>query len=295
LSPRIATVIGALTLLALAPSAIASQRFDATRAPIRVVRVSWGSIGYRVIGQGRPLVLLMGGGGTALSIDDWTPTLIDLLAEGTRVYAMDYEGIGLTTARRGPITINRLGDDTADFIRALHLRGANVMGWSMGGDVGQSLAVRHRGLVRRLILCASKLGDGTAVAQRVKGSPAYAGQWLFPFDSQNRARANAYEGDIHSYPGYYEGPARIGAGETATALRWTQGRIPQGHLAATIKVPVLVGDGAQDQLAPTPDSKNLARALPHSTLKLYANAGHGFLFQDQGDWSRRVLSFVGRG
>lgn len=291
---KLAAAIGVVALLIVAPPAIARQRFNALRAPIRSVRVAWGSIGYRSIGHGRPLVLLTGGGGVALSIDDWPPTLIDRLARGTRVYAMDYEGIGRTTLRPGSLTITRLANDTADFIRALHLGRVDVMAWSMGGDVAQSLAVRHPRLIRRLVLCAPKLGDGTAIPNRVSGTPDYSGQWFFPFNSLNRARAMAYERAIHTYPGYYEGPASVGAAENAAALQWTKGMVPEGHSAGSIKVPVLVGEGTQDALTPMPDSADVARALPHATLKLYADAAHGFLFQHEADWTRRVLRFLRR-
>src|SRR5207302_5620964 len=102
-----------------------------------------------------PLVLHMGGGPPGPSIDDWPPSLIDRLAVSHRVLAMDYEGIGRTTLRPGNIGIDRLAEDTADFIRALGLRRTDVMGWSMGGMVAQALAIRHPKLIRRLVLCAS--------------------------------------------------------------------------------------------------------------------------------------------
>jgi pimeloyl-ACP methyl ester carboxylesterase len=129
--------------------------------------------GYRVIGTGPPLVLVTG---YSDSIDAWAPSFLDLLAHDHRILALDNEGIGRTTLRAGPLTISRMGDDVGDFIGALHLGHTDVLGWSMGGYIVQALAVRHPGSVRRIILCATLPGDGTARASSVpvRTSPPFA-------------------------------------------------------------------------------------------------------------------------
>jgi pimeloyl-ACP methyl ester carboxylesterase len=288
-------VVGFVVLAApaFAPSASVASGPNALAAPVRTVHVSWGTIGYRSIGKGPPLVLLIGGGPPTPSIDDWPPALIDQLALTHRVLAMDYEGIGRTTLRPGALGIDRLSDDAASFIDALRLGRVDVMGWSMGGMVAQALAIRHPGLVRRLVLCAASLGDGTARPATVSGQQAYPAQWLFPFNSLNQARATAFETAVHAYPSYYEGPASVGIQEGLAIFLWLQGGVPDGHRAAHITAPALVGDGSQDVLAPLPNSPKLAHALPHAQLKLYSDAGHGFLVQHEADWAARVDRFLG--
>jgi pimeloyl-ACP methyl ester carboxylesterase len=288
-------VVGvALAILAGAVPAAASSRPDARMAPVRAVHVSWGRVGYRSVGHGPALVLLGGGGGTAApSIDDWPPLLVNRLARTHRVLAMDYEGVGRTTLRRGTIGIDRLADDTAGFIRAMHLRRVDVLGWSMGGMVAQALAIRHPRLVRRLVLCSTALGDGTARPQEVSGQPKYPAQWLFPFNSKNRARAAAFERAVHSYPHYYEGSQKIAYAEGLAIYLWLQGNVQDGHDAGQIAAPTLVGGGKHDVLLPIPDSRDVARAIHHAKLKLYSDAAHGFLVQHPVDWSRRVDRFLG--
>jgi pimeloyl-ACP methyl ester carboxylesterase len=132
---RLVLRIGAVGLvLAAASAAPASDRANAVKAPVQVVRVPWGVIGYRVLGQGRPLVLL---NGLEESLDDWTPALLDDLGRGARVYALDYEGVGrssrdrLMTHGATMITIPRMADDAAVFIHSLRLGRVDVMGWSL--------------------------------------------------------------------------------------------------------------------------------------------------------------------
>lgn len=89
----------------------------------------------------------------------------------------DNEGVGGTTLRPGVLTITRMGDGVADFIKALHLRRPDVLGWSMGGEIAQALGVRHPALVRRLGAtdsgfrtsptgCTGSTGSSTAARRR---------------------------------------------------------------------------------------------------------------------------------
>jgi pimeloyl-ACP methyl ester carboxylesterase len=292
-----AVLTGALSfaLLAQATSPAGADRVDARTAPIRTIDVAWGHIGYRSLGHGPPLLLLVGGGSPAPSIDDWPPAFVDRLAQHHRVLLMDYEGVGHTTLRPGMVTLPRLAQDTADFLAALHLHRVDVLGWSMGGFVAQLLAIRHPSIVRRLVLCATALGDGSARGASVSGSPSYPAQWLFPFNRQNRARANAFERAVHSYPNYYEGSEQASIAEGFAIFLWLQGSVAEGHHAARIRQPVLIGDGRHDVILPMPDSRRLARTLRYARLEVYSDAGHGFLVQHEADWVRRVEQFLRAG
>ena len=97
---------------------------------------------------------------------------------------------------------------------------------------------------------------------------------------------------MHSYPHYYEGPAGVAEAQAIANFAWAHGDVPEGHELNRIAAPVLVGGGTQDVIAPMPDSKRLAHALRHAQLKLYHDAGHGFLVQHFADWARRVARFL---
>ena len=296
MNARVAAVIGVVGLALGLGGPVRASRSppNAAQAPVQVVHVSWGSIGYRVVGRGRPLVLLVGEPG---SIDSWPPSLIDALAGAARVYAVDYEGIGRTTLRsRAGFTVLRLAEDAADFIRALHLAPADVMGFSFGSFVAQTLAIRHPTLVHRLVLAATAPGDGSARSNDVSPPAHYSCRgrwWLFPFNAKGCAAAIADFRAIHTYRDYnFENADSVSSIEDSATNSWLLGLVKEGHQAAKITMPVLVGDGARDAILPMPDSAKVARAIPHATLKLYSDAGHGFLFQHQADWSRLVLHFL---
>lgn len=297
---RVVLWVGAFGLALAAASALpASNRPRAVTAPVRVVRVPWGVVGYRVVGGGRPLVLL---NGLEESLDDWTPALLDDLGRGARVYVLDYEGVGRSSRGRPPahraatITIPRLADDAAVFIDALHLGRVDVMGWSLGSGVAQALAIRHPMLVRRLVLAATALGDGHARILTIARPDGYRCRvdygGMFPYTANGCAAAISYDRAIHTYPDFAN--ERVSAlaysYEHADAGNWLRGGYTEGHLAAKISVPVLIGTAAGDVLRTA--SAQAARTIPHATLKVYPDAGHAFLFQHPTDWSRLVLHFL---
>src|SRR5450755_457328 len=77
----------ALVLATAAPAlAATAPKPSITTAPVRAIHTTLGTVGYRSIGQGRPLVLIMGLSG---SIDAWQPKFIDDLARHHRVIALD--------------------------------------------------------------------------------------------------------------------------------------------------------------------------------------------------------------
>jgi len=170
--------------------------------PVRNVRTSLGTVAYRVIGTGPPLLLVTGYGAT---MEAWDRRFVDALAERYRVVIFDNAGIGRTQALPAPLTVDAMANQTSAPISALRLGHANVLGWSMGSIIAQALATLHPGQVRRLLLCASWPGNGTAVRPSQQainalnsGNQNQTMATLFPAD-QAGAR-NSYLAALSSYP-----------------------------------------------------------------------------------------------
>jgi len=87
---------------------------DVLTTPVRVAATSDGAVGYRELGSGPPLLLVTGFGAT---MDDWTSSFVDGLAEHHRVVIFDNAGVGKTAAL-APLTITAMDAhvrvDTAD-------------------------------------------------------------------------------------------------------------------------------------------------------------------------------------
>ena len=57
-------------------------------------------------------------------------------------------------------------------------------------------------------------------------------------------------------------------------------------------MPTLIADGTDDQLDPVANDHTLAHLIPGSRLMLYADAGHGFLFQEGTRFAALIESFL---
>lgn len=106
---------------------------------------------YEVRGTGEPLILLHGG---VVGIVMFGPNL-EALAQGRRVIAVELQGHGRTLDIDRPLSYQAMADDVAALMRHLDIPRADVMGLSMGGGVALQTAIRHRHLVRRLVVVAA--------------------------------------------------------------------------------------------------------------------------------------------
>lgn len=57
-------------------------------------------------------------------------------------------------------------------------------------------------------------------------------------------------------------------------------------------MPTLIADGTDDRFDPIANDHSLTRLIPGARLVLYADAGHGFLFQDGTRFASLVDSFL---
>jgi pimeloyl-ACP methyl ester carboxylesterase len=288
-----ALIVTVAVTAALAPAANAAT---AVNAPTKVVKIGTQKVGYRTFGSGRPLVMIMGLGGT---MGSWDPTFLDgLAAGGRRVVLLDNEGVGRTTALPGRLTIRRMGDTVAGLIERLKLRRPDVAGWSMGGMIAQSFAVRHPKLVRRLVLMATAPGDSKGAAPTPEALKALSGadvsaalNLLFPAD-QTAAR-DTYVADILKRQPF-EGiapPTQV-VKQTAASGAWLLSQDPDGKRVGKLKLPTLIGGGELDPLLPVANQRHLHDLIKGSQLVTYPDASHGFLFQHQADWVPTMLQFL---
>jgi pimeloyl-ACP methyl ester carboxylesterase len=253
-------------------------------APMRIAHTRLGDVGYRVVGSGPPLVLIMGYGWT---MERWDPRLVHALARHNKVVMFDNSGVGDTQELSPPFSIDAMADQASALVDTLGLGRPDVLGWSMGGMIAQALAVLHPAQVRRLVLCATNPGNGQAVVP-----PAAARQAGSDFPANQGTASNAFKAAIAEYPpAPAVTPATKGVQGFAISDWWT-GNDAAGHEVAKISVPTLIADGADDQLAPVANDHILARLIPGARLVLYPDAGHAFLFQDWTRFASLVESFL---
>jgi len=262
-------------------------------APVKLARTAIGTVGYREIGSGPPLVMIMGFAGTMAT---WDPRLVDALAARHEVVVFDNAGIGKTSLVRGHLTIDAMANQTSALITALELKRPLVLGWSMGTMIAQALAVLHPTQVGRLVLAAAYPGTGsvepsqTAIDALTSNNSAKALADLFPADQTTAAAAYAIAAS--SYPLSAPVPASVVAAQRSAIKSWWQGADDAGRRTAEITVPTLVADGTVDRLDPVANDRRVASLLRGAQLDLYPDAGHAFLFQDEVTFAAKIETFA---
>lgn len=295
--PRVATVTAfakaAVSKVEDRSTARLPDTLSITSVPVQTVHTTLGTVAYRAIGTGPPLVMITGYSAT---MNSWDRRLVDTLAQHHHVVIFDNAGIGGSENLPVPLTIDSMANQTSALIDALGLKQTDILGWSMGSMIAQALAVLHPSQVHRLILCATYPGTGAAVPpsratlnEFESGDTQKVMATLFPPD-QTSAQ-NTYLTATSSYPSSPPAPKTTVSAQGHAIDQWWAGQDPAGRQASDISVPTLIADGAADRLDPIANSRTVANLLPRATLKLYPDAGHAFLFQEQ-DFTELIDSFL---
>jgi len=265
-------------------------------APVNGVEIAYQEIGGE---RGEPLLLVMGLGTQMLA---WDEEFCAMLAErGFRVVRFDNRDIGHSTMlsaagvpRRGDLFLGRragaayllsdMAADAAGLMDHLEIESAHVVGVSMGGMIGQTLAIEHPERVRSLVSMMSTTGS------RRVGTPTLKALALL-FTQSPRSREGYVEQVVKTFktigsPGFPmdEDRLRQVAGEMYDRSHRPAGVLRQIHAISAsgnrtealsrLQLPVTVLHGTRDPLIRPSGGRATARAIPGARLRLIEGMGH---------------------
>ena len=104
-------------------------------------------------GQGQPLILLHGNG----EDNSYFVHQIDYFSKNYRVIAIDTRGHGQSPRGDKPFTIKQFAVDLYDFMNEKSISKANILGFSDGGNIALTFALKHPEKVEKLILNGANL------------------------------------------------------------------------------------------------------------------------------------------
>lgn len=104
-------------------------------------------------GQGQPLILLHGNGESC----DYFEHQIPCFSKDYRVIAIDTRGHGQSPRGEKPFTIKQFAEDLHDFMDAKGITKANILGFSDGGNIALTFALKYPERIERLILNGANL------------------------------------------------------------------------------------------------------------------------------------------
>ncbi len=252
-------------------------------------------IHWHALGQGKPLVLIMGLGCCSAM---WF-RLAPRLARRHRVILLDNRGAGQTEAPRFALVhrVTSMAADVAAVLDAAGERSAHVLGLSMGGMIAQQFALDFPQRLRSLILAATNCGGARAILPEPH-------VWRMLFSKSNSHSEHANRLALAAMQPYtYAASTPASRIEEDHFVRLDKPPTQRGYQAqlygllgwtsysrlAEIKRPTLVLHGVEDQLIPPANGRLLAARIAHARHVEIDDASH-WLHSDQPE---RVTQCVG--
>jgi branched-chain amino acid transport system permease protein len=257
----------------------------ARRPEGKLIDVNGKTIHYVQNGDGKPVIMIHGN----LACYKWYCKVWDL--RGYRTYAIDLINHG-RSAWTDEVSIDIYADYVLGFMDAMGIRSAIVVGHSLGGLVGMSLAFRNPDRVEKLILVAAGPPDGIAVPEerypvykRLKSDRLLLRQYMelvVPTlnDGWLLSRLINYT--------YLQNPMLFTANPREVE------KVDLTPIAADYRSPVLFMLGEKDTVISREMAERTLNAIGGAgDLKLYDHIGHSPIIEDPECFKRAFYEFVG--
>jgi pimeloyl-ACP methyl ester carboxylesterase len=274
-------------------------------APTQYVQASGIRFAYRRFGQdkGVPLVLMPH---YRAGMDHWDPAVTDGLAASRPVILFDNAGIAASSGK-APNTMEEMADHAADFVAALGLSLIDVLGFSIGGYIAQTFALRHPDMVRRLMLVGTGPRGGEPASDpnirkwadltdaQTGESPLESFLYLFfrpsetsqaagrEFLKRFRRRTKNRDPEVNE---------KVAPAQIEAISKWGAPQEKSFEYLKSIHQPTLVVNGGKDVIIYSVNSFILQQRLPNAQLILYPDANHGSQYQYPELFVRHVSMFL---
>jgi pimeloyl-ACP methyl ester carboxylesterase len=258
---------------------------------------------------GRPTVLLVMGLGTQMI--GWHADFCGQLADrGFHVIRYDNRDSGRSThlsdrpmpktreiitrrIRRPPYLLADMADDGLGLLEELGIERAHVVGASMGGMIGQTMAARHPDRVLSLVSIMSSTGSRWSGQPAPRIIPVFLQRPASSKEDYQERIVKAFK--LIGSPGFERDDDEL---RELAGVSWDRGVDPtgfgrqlgaviaSGHRLADLKqirVPTLVIHGKSDRLIRPSGGRATARAIPGAKLDLIDGMGHDL---PRGVWPR---------
>ena len=242
---------------------------------------------YEERGQGEPILLVPASWWPS---DTWNVTVVPFLSKRFRTVIFDCRGTGQSSKPEDGYTVAQFAQDCIELLAHLGISRCHAVGFALGGQIVQAMAIERPDLVSTLTIAASGSGARTLSGGTRKVSP----------DTEREIRDMGFERYIRAYvendtmafnPEFYrehedvvtalsnavwsgQGTAEFFRLHEDARLTWdTLGK------AAEVRVPALILCGADDDVSrrgstPVGTARRLAEVTPGCELFLIPHTKH---------------------
>jgi pimeloyl-ACP methyl ester carboxylesterase len=217
---------------------------------------------YEIYGEGEPLLLIHGNGGSINNFSGQIP----YFSKHYKVILADSRAHGKSLDRSDSLSYQLMSDDFNILLNLLNIKSCNIIGWSDGGNIALLLAIHHPEKVKKLAITGANIWiDSLAIAADMIATD--------PLIDLNKL----------------EQTLEVKNTIKITKLLFMLPNISISQLQA-IKCPTLVIGGDHDVILPK-HTMLIAENIPQSTLWILPNSGHSTLISYKDEFNKTVSSF----
>ncbi len=259
------------------------------------------NLAYDVRGSGPALVLV-----TGVGYSQWFwSKLVPELTQRLLVVTFDNRGAGESDKPAGPYTVPMMADDTEGLLDALNLKGACIMGHSLGGFIAQELAITRPDLVSRLILASTNYGGQRVIPITPEAMKVLTDRSGDPIELVKRGIRIACAPDFEERhpevvqelvnyrltnpvpPAQYAAQVAAGAGMSVFSDETVDERMSK------LTMPVLILFGEHDNVVPPGNAELMRDKIAGAQVKIIPGGGHMFPIECPVATAQAILQFMG--
>jgi len=261
---------------------IGSAKFNMPKANLGEVEIY-----YEEQGNGEPILLAPASWWPS---DTWNVTVVPFLSKRFQTIVFDCRGTGRSSKPKDGFTVAQFAQDCIGLLAHLGIARCHAVGFALGGQIVQAMAIARPDLVATLTIAASGSGAKTLSGGLRNVSP----------DTENEIRDMGFERYIRAYvendtmafnPKFYRDHSDVvmalanavwsGQSTVEVFRRHEDARLTWDTLekAVEVKVPSLILCGADDYVSrrgstPVGTARRLAELTPGCELFLIPNVKH---------------------
>jgi pimeloyl-ACP methyl ester carboxylesterase len=222
------------------------------------------------------------------------------LRDRFRCLTVDNRGVGASGRPAGPYTTASCADDLVSVLDAAGAERVHVLGASMGGAIAQELALRHPDRVAKLVLASTWAHCDTrlrAVFGQLRALAAVSGEAPVSLVTDELTLLGYGLSSWRTQTALVTAPAEPStqpgrcfvAQADACLAHDTRDRL------SALRAPVLLVAGSEDLFVAPEHSRQIADALPHTELEIFADCGHVMFYEAPQRFNELVTRFLTQG
>jgi pimeloyl-ACP methyl ester carboxylesterase len=264
------------------------------------------SLFYEEAGQGEPVLLVPPSWWPAAT---WNVGVVPALSQHYHTIIFDCRGTGRSSKPKEGYTVQRFAQDGIALLLHLKISRCHVVGFALGGQIVQAMAIERPDLVVTLTMAAAGPGSKTLSGGRRDLSPEAARE-IREMGFEQYIKSHINNDGMAFDPAFYR-EHRALATALADALWSGQSTVEQFRYheearltwdalanAAEVKVPTLILCGADDDVnrrgsTPVGTARRLGELVPGAELALVPGVRH-MTFWDGDGALKALLDFLAR-